>query len=70
MFITTLFPEFVLSKAIYELQMAVDDLQAMKEKGNLINWRVGFGYGLQFLHKLLHLFGSLPSSRTIDSTGS
>jgi hypothetical protein len=70
MFITTLFPEFVFSKAICELQMAVDHLQAVKENENLINWRVDFGCGLQFLHKLLHLFGSLPSSGTIDGTGS
>jgi hypothetical protein len=39
MIITILFPEFVFSKAICELQMAVDDLEAMKKKDNLINWR-------------------------------
>ena len=36
MFITTLFPEFVFSIAICELQMAVDDMQAVKQKENLI----------------------------------
>lgn len=66
MIITILFPEFVFSKAICELQMAVDDLQAMKEKEGVIKWTVTFGCRLKNLHKLFHLFDNTPASETID----
>jgi hypothetical protein len=58
MFITILFPEFVFSKSICELQMAVDDLHAMNEKKDVTRWEVSYGPGLQLLHKLFHVFDS------------
>lgn len=70
MLITILFPEFVFSKAICELQMAVDDLQAMKNKEDVIKWTVDFGRGLRNLHRVFHLFDNLPSSDTIDGANS
>jgi hypothetical protein len=35
--------------------MAVDDLKVM-DKEDVIKWKVEFGCGLQFLHKMFHLF--------------
>jgi hypothetical protein len=58
MLITIIFPEFVFSKAICELQMAVDDLHAMNEIRDQIPWKVHYGRGSQFLHKLFHCFSS------------
>jgi hypothetical protein len=60
MLVTILFPEFLFSKAVCELQMAVDDLAAMAAKKKILGpkfqWQVGFGRGLQRLHGLFHLF--------------
>ncbi len=61
MLVTVLFPEFLFSKAVCELQMAVDDLYTMKEKelalGAKFLWKVeGFGRRVRFCHKLFHLF--------------
>lgn len=70
MIITILFPEFIFSKAVCELQMAVDDLYAMKEKerAGVLEWKVRFGPGVQFLHKLFNPFKyfgrALASGRT------
>jgi hypothetical protein len=56
MLITILFPEFLFSKAVCELQMAVDDLHAMKKKESKMEWEVKFGRGLKFLHTAFHYF--------------
>lgn len=55
MLITILFPEFIFSKAICELQMAVDDLYSMKQMGNTVCWDVEFSWKLKILHGMLHL---------------
>lgn len=58
MLITILFPEFIFSKAICELQMAVDDLYSMKQMkqmGDTVCWDVEFSWKLEILHGMLHL---------------
>jgi hypothetical protein len=71
MLVTVLFPEFLFSKAVCELQMAVDDLYAMKQKKKLLGrkfqWEVEeFGWGLQFLHGLFHLFSKPLETESSD----
>ena len=72
MLITILFPEFIFSKALSELQMAVDDLYAMKEKGAVTGWDVEFGSSLEFLRKVIHFlerpFSPNAISRTTKNT--
>ncbi len=73
MIITILFPEFLFSKAVCELKMAVDDLHAMYEKMKglrsegrwPVGWKVAYGRRVRFLHKIFNLFSS-----PVDSTGS
>ena len=66
MVITILFPEFLFSKAVCELQMAVDDLHAMNDKKEVLEsqgawphgWRVSYGRRIRFLHSFFHLLSS------------
>jgi hypothetical protein len=51
--ITVLFPGFIFSKAVCELQMAVDDLYTIGLKDGL-TWNAPFGRGLRFLRRVLH----------------
>jgi hypothetical protein len=59
MLVTLLFPEFLFSKAVCELQMAVDDLQMMSEKITLLGsdskWEVTYRRRHRFLRNMLHL---------------
>jgi hypothetical protein len=50
MIITVLFPKFIFSKAVCELQMAVDDLYTI----GLKDGNAPFGEGLRFLRRVLH----------------
>lgn len=56
--ITILFPEFVFAKAVCELQMAVEDLQAMKimDKTRLGSWEVSCNRGVDFLQMIFSYF--------------
>jgi hypothetical protein len=67
MLVTILFPEFLFSKAVCELQMAIDDLNAMAKKkellGSKFQWRVEFGGRLQILYNLFHFFSKGPVAK-------
>ena len=57
MVVTVLFPEFIFSKAVCELQMADDDLVAMKAKEDkLEGWKVECGRGVQRLYTCFNYF--------------
>ncbi|KAF2817076.1 uncharacterized protein BDZ99DRAFT_8476 [Mytilinidion resinicola] len=69
MIATILFPEFIFSKAICELHMAIDDLHGMKEKEDILKslkgdretgWTVKYGRGAQLLHYMFRVFGQEP----------
>lgn len=70
MLVTILFPEFLFSKALCELQMAVDDLHAMTEKkkllGSKLPWQVDFGSHSQILYNLSHFFSKGPDAKLSD----
>ncbi len=72
MLVTLLFPELLFSKAVCELQMAVDDLQMMREKITLLGsdskWEVSYRRRHRFLRNVLHL--SLASRLYAKSTKS
>jgi len=70
MLITILFPEFAFSRSICELQLAVDDLHAMKEKEDVVELGVRYGPGLKLLHKLFNCLGSTHRPITISGTKS
>lgn len=56
MFATILFPEFIFSKAVAELQMAVDDLNAMEKKSRELQFRVAYGWWPSRLYRFFHCF--------------
>ncbi|KAF2193106.1 hypothetical protein K469DRAFT_745478 [Zopfia rhizophila CBS 207.26] len=68
MVINILFPEFIFSKAVCELQMAVDDLHAMKEKEAETGGEVEFGRGARCLYRLFHLLDGRADSRVNSET--
>jgi len=54
MAVTVIFPEFIFAKAVFELQMAIEDLHGLKKLENDFGWKVEYGLVCRLLYWIYH----------------